>query len=180
MKRIVVIMCVLLSFVAQAQKVEEYKSKFFVQTTFLGIDAGRDFLVGDNIFIQAGVGLGAGYDIGNTSMSTSLVFSKPTPYLRGGVDWYYNKDKRVEKNRTLANNSGNYAGIQAKYSFGDNDEFTTSLNRVLVSEAHWGIKRTLGSVMYYKVQVGVAHYKDYDTTYTKVMPTLGLFIGATF
>ncbi|MCC9041139.1 hypothetical protein LNQ81_00095 [Myroides sp. M-43] len=180
MRSCVLVMIVLLSFSSMAQKKDEYKSKFFAQTTFMSVEAGRDFLVGDNFFVQTGIGLGAGYDVGNNSMSMALNFSKPIPYLKASADWYYNKNNRIDKNRTLANNSGNYLGIQTKYSFGDNDEYNSYLNKVLVSEAHWGIKRSFGGVMYYKVQLGVAHYKDYDTTYTEVYPSIGLFIGATF
>lgn len=180
MNRLIIFICIIVTFSIQAQKKEEYKSKLYVQTTLMGIDAGRDFLMGNNIFVQTGVGLGAGYDVWNGGMSTALSFSKPILYLRGGVDWYYNKEKRIEKNRTLANNSGNYVGLQAKYSFGDNEEYNGYLNSVLVSEVHWGIKRTFGSVMYYKVQVGVGHFNDYDTKSSEVYPVVGLFIGATF
>ncbi|MDR2223668.1 MAG: hypothetical protein LBE34_13200 [Flavobacteriaceae bacterium] len=180
MKRFIVILCILFSYSAQAQKVEEYEDKFYVQSTLLGIDAGRDFVVGKRFLVQTGIGLGAGYDATSSSLGISFDSSKPIPYLRGGIDWYYNKNKRIEKNRTLANNSGNYVGVHAKYSFGDNDEFTNNFNSILISEIHWGIKRTLGSVMYYKVQLGIDHYSDFDAKGTTVFPALGLFIGATF
>ncbi|MDM1496907.1 hypothetical protein HX063_16115 [Myroides odoratimimus] len=181
MKKLIVLLTLLLPLLMTAQKENEYKSRFYIQTNFLGVDAGRDFLIGENIFVQTGVGIGAGYDVWNNSMSVAFTFKKPIPYLRGGLDWYYNKNKRIEKNRTLDNNSGNYVGFQAKYSFGtDSEEYMNSLNSVLVSEVHWGIKRKLVGPMYYKVQLGVGHFNDYDSKYSEVYPVVGVFLGATF
>ncbi|MGL4583107.1 MAG: hypothetical protein ACRCVU_09000, partial [Flavobacterium sp.] len=126
MNKAFLVIIVLMSFSVRAQKQIDYTSKFYGQTTFLGLEAGRDFLVGENFFVQTGVGLGAGYDVYSSGMSIVLAYSKPIPYLKASTDWFYNKNNRIDKNRTLANNSGNYVGLQFKYSFGDNDEYNSS------------------------------------------------------
>ncbi len=52
----------------------------------------------------------------------------PTPFYKTEFKVIYNREKRQEKGKSIANNVGNYIGMQFKYSFGkknstmDNDK----------------------------------------------------------
>ena len=87
----------------------------------------------------------------------------------------YNRDKRESKGKGLNNNSGNYVGLQGKYSFGDRGFF--DLNRAILTEIHWGIQRNLGQKFTFNLHLGLGHIADLDLKQGSLTPTFGLRFG---
>jgi hypothetical protein len=65
--------------------------------------------------------------------------------------------------------------LQTKYSFG---KFAnTTYNRALLTEIHWGIKRSLGGNFIFNTHVGIGYLGDYNTNSGAISPTIGVAFG---
>jgi hypothetical protein len=73
------------------------------------------------------------------------------------------------------NNSGNYLGLQSKYSFGNANYF--ELNRTLLTEIHWGIQRPLSNRFIFDMHLGLGFIYDFDFTSASISSTFGLRFG---
>ena len=80
--------------------------------------------------------------------------------------WYYNLDKRVAKNKSVLNNSGNFISLNIKYH---PDWFVISKhgnikvrNQISIIPT-WGIRRNLGKHFNYETGIGLGYVRYFET-----------------
>lgn len=141
-----------------------------------GAEFSYELPLSNSFMWENSLGLGMGSRASsNSNASYTFVLDAPVPYFKSELKYVYNRNKRVRKNRSVRNNSGNYIGLQTKYSFGNQGYF--DLNETLLTEFHWGIQRSLGKRFLFNFHLGVGVLQDYNTNRAAVTPTLGINFG---
>jgi len=166
----------LLPFLGNAQQSNDtYRNSRVIEIGTHGLSVGYDILIGNKSFLNFETGVGGGYNLNDDAVSYILNFSKPTPYVKSSYSFFYNKDKRISKGKSLKNNSGNFIEAQLKYSFGNKNDI--DLNKSLLTDLHWGIQRSIGSNFYFRTHVGIGYLQDFDLSKGNLTPTLGFKFG---
>ena len=140
-----------------------------------GVEFSYEFPLSNKFLWENSLGVGMGSRVKMNKTYYTFILNNPTPYLKSELKYVYNTKKRLEKNKKVDLNSGNYIALQSKYSFGDKDYF--DLNKTLLTEIHWGIQRPLGKKFTFNTHVGVGFLKDFETEYAEFSPTIGVKFG---
>ncbi len=134
-----------------------------------GIGSAFEFPVGKSSILEVGAGLGIGYS--NISNAETWVVDKPVVYAKGIYKLYYNRKKRLKKNKSISNNSGNYVGSRIKYA--SNELNTTNpnaivneLQNVVLWDVRWGIQRTIYKRLLFSLSLGVGYGHNLDIDFT--------------
>lgn len=111
---------------------------------------------------MAGVGVGYGGSYPNLTVTTSSDFSYDiSPFVNLHHQWIYNRQKRLEKDRTVAGNSGNF--VAARF-FIRGPEITNNFTRISDYEfavgPTWGLRRQWGEMVHFSVEIGPLYYFD--------------------
>jgi len=110
------------------------------------------------IDLSTGVGTG-GYDIWSESFTYVVDPFPPTVFFSITPKFYYNRNKRLEKGKQTALNSGNYFGLRIKYtsaSFGEN----TNVRDALLFNVHWGMQRAIAKRWTVNSHFGIGYAID--------------------
>lgn len=140
-----------------------------------GLEASYELPVSKRFVWENSLGIGMGANVNGGGAEFHFDFARPVPFLKSELKYIYNIEKRVSKGKNVLNNSGNYVGLQTKYSFGNSG--TYALNRSSLTEIHWGIQRSLGGDFVFDFHVGLGYLSDYETEDDAISPTLGLRFG---
>jgi len=140
-----------------------------------GIEATYELPISSSIVWENSFGAGMRSYTVNNSVNYRFYLDSPTPYVLSELKYFYNREKRTRKGRSSLNNSGNYIGLQGKYSFGDNRTFR--LNKTFLTELHWGIQRPLGKRFIFDLHLGIGYLTDFDFKDGNISPTFGLRFG---
>lgn len=111
----------------------------------------------------------------NSSATYSLDIVKPVPFLKSKLKFVYNINKRIEKEKNIRNNAGNYIALQTKYSFGRSANST--YNRSMLTELHWGIQRDLGGNFLFNTHIGLGYLGDFNSNSWAFSPPIGVSFG---
>lgn len=177
MKKIVLIIFVFLttSFSLFAQQNNDETSSFGrVNLGLHGLDLSYEFLISKKFIWENSIGIGMGSSVYHDA-EYRFVFTQPVPYLKSELKYIYNIEKRLSKGKNIVHNSGNYVGIQTKYSFGNSNNYL--LNQTLLTEIHWGIQRSIGSKFIFGTHIGLGYIKDFTTNNGEISPVLGFRFG---
>lgn len=140
-----------------------------------GLELSYELPLSRKIVWENNLGIGMGMEASGGSASYTLYLNRPTPFVKSQLKWMYNRDKRVGKDKSVSMNSGNFVGLQTKYSFGNSDLF--ELDQAILTEIHWGIQRNLGQRFLLNFQVGLGILSDIDRSQSVFSPTLGFRFG---
>jgi hypothetical protein len=91
----------------------------------------------------------------------------PAYYFSFTPKYYYNLEKRINKNKRPDNNAGNYIGLRVKYIRGG--FYSDVVSRFLLLNFHWGIQRPIGNRVLVNMHLGAGYDADitnYDVSYT--------------
>lgn len=176
MKKILTIGILFLSNFLWAQTNDNVLTNFArINLGLHGIEASYELPISKSFVWENSLGIGMGANINGKSAEFHFDFGNPTPFLKSELKYIYNIEKRESKGKTVLNNSGNYIGLQTKYSFGNSDVY--ELNRTSLTEIHWGIQRSLDNKFILNIHIGLGYLKDYNTEDEAISPTLGLRFG---
>lgn len=142
-----------------------------IELGFNGLLMGYEARLSQNLLLNAGVGLGSGIRVQDRHVAFMFNIAKPAPFLRGELRYFYNRPKRLLKGKDISFNTGNFVGLQTKYSFGRADD--ADLHRGLLTEVHWGLQRHLGGRFLYHFHVGLGYIRDFNTGSGMAVPTVG-------
>ena len=111
---------------------------------------------------MAGVGVGYGGSYPDLTVgSTSGVLYDISPFLNLHHQWIYNRQNRLEKDRTVAGNSGNF--VAARF-FIRGPEITNNFTRISDYEfavgPTWGLRRQWGERVHFSAEIGPVYYFD--------------------
>lgn len=130
------------------------ESFYGAQTGLLGIWVHRETKLSHEFALRTEIGLTASLVIG--LYEETLFGLRPSVALE--PRWYYNLDKRAEKGKRIANNSGNFIAMRLGYisnlftiSNYDKAEFSNTIFTFL----HWGIRRNLGKQFNFEAGAGI-------------------------
>lgn len=177
MKKIFAIVIITITNLCFAQNVENNELTNFgrINLGLHGLDASYEMLISKKIVWENSIGMGMGSSIYGSSVEYLFDFTKPTPYIKSELKYIYNTERRISKQKSILNNSGNYIGLQTKYSFGNNNHY--KLNQTLLTEIHWGIQRNLGKKFLFNTHIGLGYITDFDSKDGHITPTVGLRFG---
>ena len=154
---------------------QTYSSLGRVELGGQGLEIGYSHLLSNATFVKISGGIGAGYNVNDGSAEYIFSFNNPVPFIKGSLNYFYNKEKRLSKNKSIDNNSGNFWGVQTKYSFGSEKDI--ELNKTLLTELHWGLQRSLGGNFFFNSHLGIGYLYDYKVKNGSINPTVGLSFG---
>lgn len=106
------------------------------------------------------------FGIGTILLNENRSFSKNKvgvlPKIEFDYRFYYNLDRRLNKEKRIENNSGNYFGLKTSYMLGSKSigGFKYNHNHLLGGAAY-GIQRAYNSGLYFNLEGGLA-LKRYD------------------
>jgi len=95
-----------------SQQATVEKSIFGAQTGFLGVWKNHEARLAPKFALRSEIGLEAGYAGG--SFQNDIFFFAPT--LKLEPRYYYNLQKRLNKGKSIAKNSGNFLAINMVYT----------------------------------------------------------------
>ena len=140
-----------------------------------GLEITYELPISNSFVWENSLGLGMGSDALGDDAGYTFALDVPVPYIISELKYMYNRQKRIDKGRSTLNNSGNYVGLQTKYSFGNARYF--DLNQTLLTEVHWGIQRPLGNRFIFDMHLGLGYLSDFTFKTSSVSPTFGLRFG---
>lgn len=140
-----------------------------------GIDFSYELPIAKDIIWESAIGAGVSMNVYDNKTEYTFIFLKPTPSIATGVKWMYNRDKRVAKEKETLNNTGNYLGIQTKYTLGNYNRL--DVNNVLLTDIHWGLQRNLSSKFILNANIGLGYMHDLDTYDGGLAPVLRVKFG---
>jgi len=140
-----------------------------------GAEFSYELPLGKSLLLESAAGLGVGMEVDHDKSTYSFYLLDPVPFVSTELKWIYNREKREAKEKNNANNAGHYVSLQTKYSFGKNNSL--ALNKVLLTDMHWGLQRSFGTKFTLNTNVGLGYMYDFDTTCGNVAPVLRVKFG---
>ena len=126
---------------------------------FRGVGFSFEPALGKTMSIDLSTGLGGGYEISDNSFTYSWDLLAPAIYVIVNPKFYYNREKRSEKGKNMASNTGNFIGLAIKYTSRSIVENPTVWDALLFN-LHWGIQRPVGKRWIFNTHVGVGYAVD--------------------
>lgn len=149
-----------------------------------GLELAVEIPLTDNITIEPAVGLGSSYDFGEDRfsfvgvMGWHWVLTEPSVHVSTYGKFFYNRDKRMRKGKSMLFNSGNFIGVKVKYV---SKPLTTyeyhGQTNTLLTNLNWGGQRNIGRHWNYSYSVGLGYGRNLDYAYGSFYPALDLKIA---
>lgn len=136
-----------------------------------GLDLAVEIPMAENITIEPAIGLGPSYDfydndiiMGRTGFGWALL--EPSVHVSAHSKFFYNRDKRKRKRKSMLLNSGKFIGLKIKYVSTPltNYEYHGKTN-TLIANLNWGGQRNIGKHWNYSYFVGVSYGRNLDNPY---------------
>ena len=140
-----------------------------------GAEFSYELPLGKSLLLESAAGLGVGMEVDHNKSTYSFYLLDPVPFVSTELKWIYNREKREAKERSNANNAGDYVGLQTKYSFGHPNSL--ALNKALLTDIHWGLQRSIATKFTFNTNVGLGYMYDFDTAYGAIAPVLRVKFG---
>jgi hypothetical protein len=181
MKKIIIILITVVSIksYSQTKTVSVEKSIYGIQTGFLGIWANTESKLSDKIVLKSEIGLD--FSAGKTIFDEKFTFLA-APSITLEPRFYYNLNKRLNKNKNISNNSGNYISIRSTFNpdwFVISNKDNVLINNQLRIVPSWGIKRVYGKYFTLETGAGVG-FQFIENTKNNTYLDLHFRIGYTF
>jgi hypothetical protein len=127
-----------------------------------------------NSTIDLCAGVGGGYDIYEGGQFTYYPL-RPALYLSLTPKYFYNIQRRINKERNTLLNSANYFGVRIKYvkTFSpQTDLYKPISDEAVLTNIHWGIQRSIGGHWLFNTHAGVGFAIDGDCSCGTIYPAL--------
>lgn len=184
--RLLILIFCAVTFLAKSQNESVEKSTYGVQTGLLGIWGYNEAKLSNAIALRTEIGFDAGIASGN-SFNGSAFGLIPVLVLEPRV--YYNLKKRINKQKSIDDNSGNFISLKTSYH---PDLFVISNEKGIDVESDisiipsWGLRRNLGKHFNYEAGIGIGYRHVFKnktripTDFDNVDVNLNLRIGYRF
>lgn len=120
--------------------------------------------------LSTGAGLG-NYVNDDGVINYDWDFQHPVFYFSAAPKFYYNRQKRSDKGKTTALNSGDYIGMRLKYS-APFDTHNEDLHDALLINLHWGLQRAIGKRWTFNAQAGGGYAQDLTSGFGTIYPAV--------
>ena len=137
---LIVILLSMLAFQVKGQDSTEVKLEpWMVKMNFLPLSANFEGRLGKSISIETGAGVNAGWRFNSDGQIKYTVYPNINLMLKN----YYNLEKRFNKGKRTAMNSGNYWGLNSSFAFAPiADNFDNEYRWGLAVAPVWGFQRS--------------------------------------
>lgn len=148
-----------------------------------GLDLAVEIPLAENITIEPAIGLGPSYDfwddeiiMGRSGFHWALL--EPSVHVSAHGKFFYNRDKRIRKRKSMLLNSGKFIGVKIKYVSKPltNDEYHGQTN-TLIANLNWGGQRNIGKHWNYSYFLGVSYGRNLDSSYGTFYPGIDLKVA---
>lgn len=160
-KNLLTLLFGLLVILTYAQETDKIATEKIWRVNFLNPGVELELPTGNYSTFSAGIGIG--YNGGYPDLTTggSGFIYIISPFLDIQEKWFYNLNKRNKKNRTIANNSGNFISLRfvtRGNSIAENVNRTSDFD--FAFGPTWGIQRKYGKRFHLLFDVGPQYYFD--------------------
>ena len=149
-----------------------------------GLDLAVEIPMAENITIEPAVGLGPSYDFDNrpdaitSKMGWHWALLEPSVHASVYGKFFYNRDKRMSKSKSLLFNSGMFIGAKVKYVSKPltSDEYHSQTNNLIVN-LNWGGQRNIGKYWIYSYSLGLGYGYNLDYPRSVFYPAFDLKVA---
>lgn len=182
MKKIFLLSVVMVSSLGYSQNSDVALSKTGkVELFFDKIGIGYEYPLSNNLLLDLNVGIGGANIVQPNSLEYRMGKGNEKSYngiyLKGQVRYYFSRENRAKKNRSLVNNAGSFWGVQSKFNFNGNKDY---IGKVLMTDVHFGQQLPLGNHFVFRYHVGLGYAKNFDYQYTSLYPAINVAFGYHF
>lgn len=130
--------------------------------------------LGQKVTLNSELNMGVGYSYDSFSGSQWFLF----PFIDEQVRYYYNLEKRANKEKRTANNSGNYVAFGSTYFFEsiNKNEAISNLDGLTLSTV-WGLQRTYKRNFNSNLGLGVGYNFSPNEEVSGVVPVVNFTLG---
>lgn len=148
-----------------------------------GLDFSVEIPVAEKITIEPAIGLGPSYDFSDKDALTKKIdwhWALLEPSLHASMygKFFYNRDKRIRKTKSLLFNTGNFIGAKVKYVSKPltSEEFHGQTN-TFIANLNWGGQHNIGKHWNYSYSVGLGYGRNLDISYGTFYPAFDLKVA---
>ena len=148
-----------------------------------GLDFSVEIPVAEKITIEPAIGLGPSYDFSDKDALTKKIdwhWALLEPSLHASMygKFFYNRDKRIRKTKSLLFNSGNFIGAKVKYVSKPltSEEFHGQTN-TFIANLNWGGQHNIGRHWNYSYSMGLGYGHNIESSYGTFYPAFDLKIA---
>ena len=148
-----------------------------------GLEVAMEIPIAENITIEPAVGLGPSYDFRDSGSLTSRMgwhWAVLEPSVHASVygKFFYNRDKRISKGKSMLFNSGKFIGLKVKYvSKPLTDYEYHDMDNTLLANLNWGGQRNIGNHWNYSYSVGLGYGYNLDCSRSTFYPAFDLKVA---
>jgi len=162
MKKLSIIaLLALFTITTYGQEEKTYNTEKVWRVNFLNPGAELELPTGNYSTFSTGLGIGYGGGYPDLTYGGNGFIYIIAPFLDLQQKWFYNINKRIRKNRTVENNSGNFISarlITRGNSIADNVYRTSDFD--FAFGPTWGIQRKYGKKFHLLFDIGPQYYFD--------------------
>ena len=148
-----------------------------------GLDFSIEIPVTEKITIEPAIGFGPSYDFSDKDALTKKMgwhwaLLEPSVHASMYGKFFYNRDNRIRKGKSLLFNSGKFIGAKVKYVSKPltSDEFHGQTN-TFIANLNWGGQRNIGRSWNYSYSVGLGYGHNLDFSYGTFCPAFDLKVA---
>lgn len=162
MQKYILITLILLGFAkVQAQNASVESDIIGFQVGFIGADLYNEHKLSNTVALNSKLSLKGGFWTGTIYEKTGFVLF---PAISVEPKWYYNLNRRVEKEKNINNNSGNYFSLQAEYMpkwFAISNYNNINTTNAISLVPTFGIRRNFSGNFNYEFKVGYGFFQSF-------------------
>ena len=138
----------------EAQEISVEKSIWGVQAGIYPLSVYNESKLSNNISLRSELFLGFGWMSGHSSSTDWAI----APYINVEPRWYYNLQRRANKEKRTDNNSGNYLSMQVgcQPGFGISSNNAT-FNPAVYAIPTYGLRRNIGTHFNFETAFGLGY-----------------------
>jgi hypothetical protein len=135
--------------------------------------------IGRTVTTEFSAGVGGGYSIGDESFDYEWQIFNPAFYFSATPKFFYNRQKRIEKGKSVKLNSGNYFGLRVKYTTESIDP-QPNIRESLLINLHWGLQRSISNRFSLNAHIGAGYAQDLNSQIGTIYPAADFKISYNF
>lgn len=171
----------LISFAQVKQKDSDLETFEKIDLGINGLNVTVETPLSKKILGEFAIGVGPSYDFHDddgltNSMDYHWAILEPSFHASAYGKYYYNREKRLSKGKSLLLNSGNFVGLKVKYvskSLSSPQFYTNTI----LANLNWGLQRNIGKHWTYSFSTGLGFGYNMDDSYSMFYPALDLKIS---